>query len=170
MRSCYSKLCLVFCWVGRPVHSNAAGSSSRRACERWVKKLISHVRRLSGTMCSQSCMLIAEAGAPSAAHPCFTNILLWENRAAEHTGFKPWDVQTWLDLSDSTADVRIGWKTMFICVFYRSWVPDEDLGASISKLVRWDLEVGHQHLHSFPVWSQKGHMGHPKHTWDFKCP
>ena len=59
---------------------------------------------------------------------------------------------------------------MFICVFYRFWVPDEDLGASVSKLVRRDLEVGHQHLHSFPVGSQKGHTGHPKHTWDFKCP
>lgn len=52
----------------------------------------------------------------------------------------------------------------FIGVLYRSWVPDEDLGAAVSELVCRDLKVGNQHLDSFPMGSQKGHMGHPTHT------
>lgn len=47
---------------------------------------------------------------------------------------------------------------------YRSWVPDEDLGMSIGVLICWDLEVSHQHLHSFPTESQRGHVCHPLHA------
>lgn len=53
---------------------------------------------------------------------------------------------------------------------YRSWVPDEDLGMSVGELICWDLEVGHQHLHSFPMESQRGHVCHPLHTWHFNWP
>lgn len=57
-----------------------------------------------------------------------------------------------------------------ICVLYRSWVPDEDLGMSVGELICWDLEIGHQHLHSFPMGSQKGHTSHTMRTWHFKWP
>lgn len=47
-----------------------------------------------------------------------------------------------------------------ICVLmwavYRSWVPDEDLGAAVGELFTCDFEVGHQHLNSFPVWGKRG--------------
>lgn len=63
-----------------------------------------------------------------------------------------------------------GIQGCFIRVFYRSWVPDEDLGAAIRELVCWDLEVDHQRLHSFPMGSQRGHMGHLKLTSHFEWP
>lgn len=53
---------------------------------------------------------------------------------------------------------------------YRSGVSDEDLGMSVGELISWDLEVGHQHLHSFPMESQRGHACHPLHTWHCNWP
>lgn len=47
---------------------------------------------------------------------------------------------------------------------YRSWIPDEDLGMSVGELVCRDLQVGHQHLHAFPVETHRGHVCHPSHT------
>lgn len=114
-------------------------------------------------------MLIAEVGAPNAAHPAS------QTSYCEKTGQLS-TLDSTFRLSN-TALIRVhsrcqnwlenrfkGMQGCFIRVFYRSWVPDKDLGASIGELVCWDLEVGHQHLHSFPMGSQKGQMGHPKHT------
>lgn len=116
-------------------------------------------------------MLITESGgAQSAAHPALQTSHCEKTRAAEHTGpnlqtFKCSSIYQSTQRKSKLAGKHIpGMQGCFICVFYRSWVPDEDLGAAVRELVCQDLEVGHQHLHSFPMGSQKGHMGHPKHT------
>lgn len=44
---------------------------------------------------------------------------------------------------------------MDFVLFYRSWVPDEDLGAAVGELVCRDLQVIHQNLHALPAVSQR---------------
>lgn len=86
-------------------------------------------------------------GAPCAAHPLLQTIL------CEKTV-----------LLNAAKSKGAGKPTLALSDLYRSWVPDEDLGMSVGELVCWDLEVGHQHLHSLPVENQKGHVCHPLHT------
>lgn len=120
--------------------------------------------QLSETMCSQSggYKLIVEVGAPSKAHPALQTCSCEKAR----------------QLSTPASTIRL--QNSPICRnteqlsknkcfarlesgFYRSWVSDEDLGAAIRDLFCWNLEVGHQHLHSFPVGSQKSQEGPTLH-------
>lgn len=45
-------------------------------------------------------------------------------------------------------------KKKNLCI-YRSWVPDEDLGAAVGELVCRDLQVIHQNLYALPAVSQR---------------
>lgn len=76
-------------------------------------------------------MLIAEMGGCECSPPRFTNISAVRKR--------------WFAEQHTTGAVP-----------YRSGVPDEDLGAAVGELLSRDLEVDHQHLHSFPVRGQSG--------------
>lgn len=157
---------------GERVHSNAAGFSSGRSYKAQVKELISHVRWLSETICFQSggCMLIAEVGAPIAAHSALqtsdcekTWLLRTLGLTFRHSNIARSNKVH--NTSQNWMENRLqGCGVSFIGVLYRSWVPDEDLGAAVSELVFRDLKVGNQRLDSFPMGSQKGHMGHSTHT------
>ena len=132
---------------------------------------------ISETMCFQSggCMLIAELGARCTAHPAS------QTSYCEKTGplrtldstFKHL-ITAWSTRIHTDAQLgNITWRIQnFICVlmwvFYRSWVPDEDLGATIGELFTWDLEVGHQYLYSFSVGSQRNQKGHLKTSLTFQ--
>lgn len=112
-------------------------------------------------------MLIAEVvvmvvvGAQSAAHPALQTSHCEKQRAAGHTGS---------DIKGNQTQLHLHKGNMYFFFLYRSWVPDENLGAAVGELVCQDLEVIHQNLNSFPRVSQKGHMGHPNHTWRLKIP
>lgn len=98
-------------------------------------------------------MLIAEVvGALSAAHPALQTTHCEKLRLLRTLNPTLQMFKYNLKLNGSLAVEYIPRKLGSInCVFYRSWVPDEDLGATVGELVCWDLEVGHQHLDSFPV-------------------
>lgn len=89
----------------------------------------------------------------------------WEGRG-RHVQATLWNISLCKKCFPRTQKSQ--WAGKQICALsglYRSWVPDENLGMSVGELVCWDLEVGHQHLHSFPVESQKGHVC--LRTWHF---
>lgn len=92
-------------------------------------------------------MLIAEAAAGRAAHPASQT-----SDCEKHRGL--------LDTADpvsaaATANTEKEKKNLDFVLFYRSWVPDEDLGAAVGELVCRDLHVIHQNLHALPAVSQR---------------
>lgn len=130
------------------VHSSTAGLRISRVFQGRLKLLISHVPLLSETMCFYSAdyMLIAKVvrgggGCAMCSPPFVANMYAWKKTS-----------------SSECRKAKASWKKCLSALsdLYRSWVPDEDLGMSIGVLICWDLEVSHQHLHSFPTESQRG--------------
>lgn len=79
-------------------------------------------------------VVMAAVGAQSAAHPALQTSHCEKQRAAGHTGS---DIKGNQDPAPSTQ------RQLVFFFLYRSWVPDEDLGAAVGELVRRDLEVIH---------------------------
>lgn len=122
--------------------------------------------RLSETMCFQTggCILIAIAGAMQCSPPCFANILLWEKQGRWARWMQPLDTEKcgfWSTRQMSKGEQGATLTAYNNAFYYRSRVPDEDLGAAVGELVCRNLEVGHQHLHSFPVGSRRSQRGRP---------
>lgn len=136
------------------VHSSTAGFRISRVFQGRLKLLISHVPLLSETMCFYSAdyMLIAKVGKGGGEGVSHVQPTL----CCKHVCMKKKTA-----LLNAERPKRAGKVLSALSDLYRSWVPDEDLGMSIGVLICWDLEVSHQHLHSFPTESQRGHARHP---------
>lgn len=116
------------------------------------EELLSHVAVLSGTMClgRGGWMLIAETGGLQ-VQPALL--------------YKHYDVKIWPQMPKRVrSQIPLWVHPNTNTGLYRSWVPDEDLGAAVGVLLCGNLQVGHQHLHSLPVgveenprWSPKVH-------------
>lgn len=93
-------------------------------------------------------MLIAEAAAGCAAHPASQT-----SDCEKHRGLL--DTPDPMSAAATAKTQKRKKKNLGFCSIYRSWVPDEDLGAAVGELVCRDLHVIHQNLHALPAVSQR---------------